>query len=106
MMYRGLFPGFSPAVYWIFQNMETVEPSKLYELLYQISQEQDVSKLEPSEMLDDVSRRIAEDHQKKTRVQVAEFLESGGQMPDRHEWNFEEMLKGSGLERMLQPKSK
>ena len=72
-----------------------------------------MSKLEPSEaqcrsrrMLDDVSRRIDVDHKKKTHVQLAEFFASGGQMPDRHEWNFEEMLKGSGLEHMVQPKSK
>jgi hypothetical protein len=111
--YCYLYPGFSSAVYWIYENAETVEQTKLYELLYQTSQEEDVNKLEPSEaqsfsrrMLDDVSRRIAEDHQKKTRVQVAEFLASGGQMPDRHEWNFEEMLKGSGLEHMVQPKRK
>jgi hypothetical protein len=111
--YCYLYPGFSLAVYWIYENAETVEQTKLYELLYQTSQEEDVNKLEPSEaqsfsrrMLDDVSRRIAEDHQKKTRVQVAEFLASGGQMPDRHEWNFEEMLKGSGLEHMVQPKRK
>ena len=57
-------------------------------------------------MLDDVSRRIDVDHAKKTHVQMAEFLASGGQMPDRPEWNFEEMLKGSGLEHMVQPKSK
>ena len=112
-VYSDLWPNFSSAVYWIYENAETVEQTKLYELLYQISQEEDVNKLEPSEaqsfsrrMLDVVSRCIAEDHQKKTRVQVAEFLASGGQMPDRHEWNFEEMLKGSGLEHMVQPKSK
>ena len=110
-IYCYLYPGFSLAVYWIYENAETVEQTKLYELLYQTSQEEDVNKLEPSEaqsfsrrMLDDVSRRIAEDHQKKTRVQVAEFLASGGQMPDRHEWNFEEMLKGSGLEQRVQPR--
>ena len=44
------------------------------------------------------------DHQKKFHVKLAEFHASGGQMPDRHEWNFEEMLKGSGLEQKLQPK--
>ena len=113
MMYRHLFPGFSPAVFYIYENSETVEQTKLYELLYQTSQEEDVNKLEPSEaqsfsrrMLDDVSRHINMDHQKKLHVQLAEFLASGAQMPDRHEWNLEEMLKGSGLEHRLQPKSK
>ena len=112
-VYRYLYPGFSSAVYWIYENAETVEQTKLYELLYQISQEEDVNKLEPSEaqccssrMLHDVSRRIAVDHMKKTHVQLVEFLASGGQMPDRHEWNLAEMLKGSGLEQRVQPKSK
>ena len=113
MVYSDLWPGFSSAVYWIYENAETVEQTKLYELLYQISQEEDVNKLEPREaqccsrrMLDDVSRHINMDHKKKFHVQLAELLASGAQMPDRHEWNFEEMLKGSGLEHMVQPKSK
>jgi hypothetical protein len=112
-VYSDLWPNFSSAVYWIYENAETVEQLKLYELLYQVSQEEDVNKLEPREaerrsrlMLDDVSRRIDVDHAKKTHVQMAEFLASGGQMPDRHEWNLAEMLKGSGLEHMVQPKSK
>ena len=42
---------------------------------------------------------------RRTHVQLAEFLASGGQMPDRREWNVEEMLKGSGLEHLVQPKS-
>jgi hypothetical protein len=111
MVYSDLWPGFSSAVYWIYENAETVEQTKLYELLYQISQEEDVHKLEPREaqccsrrMLDDVSRHINMDHQKKFHVKLAEFRASGGQMPDRHEWNFEEMLKGSGLEQKLQPR--
>ena len=109
--YCYLYPGFSSAVYWIYENAETVEQTKLYELLYQISQEEDVNKLEPREaqccsrrMLDDVSGHINMDHKKKFHVQLAELLASGAQMPDRHEWNFEEMLKGSGLEQKLQPK--
>ena len=111
--YCYLYPGFSSAVYWIYENAETVEQLKLYELLYQVSQEEDVNKLEPREaerrsrlMLDDVSRRIDVDHAKKTHGQMADFLASGGQMPDRHKWNLAEMLKGSGLEHMVQPKSK
>ena len=112
-VYSDLWPDFSSAVYWIYENAETVEQTKLYELLYQISQEEDVNKLEPREaqccsrrMLDDVSWHINMDHKKKFHVQLAELLASGAQMPDRHEWNFEEMLKGSGLEHMVQPKSK
>ena len=112
-IYCYLYPGFSPAVYWIYENSETVEQTKLYELLFQMSQELDVNLLPLIEaqccsrcMLDDVSRHINMDHQKKFDVQLAEFRASGGQMPDRHEWNFEEMLKGSGLEHMVQPKSK
>jgi hypothetical protein len=110
-IYCYLYPGFSPAVYWIYEHEETVEQTKLYELLFQMSQELDVNLLPLIEaqccsrcMLDDVSRHINMDHQKKFHVQLAEFRASGGQMPDRHEWNFEEMLKGSGLEQKLQPK--
>jgi hypothetical protein len=110
-IYCFLYPGFSPAVYWIYEHEETVEQTKLYELLFQMSQELDVNLLPLIEaqccsrcMLDDVSRHINMDHQKKFHVQLAEFRASGGQMPDRHEWNFEEMLKGSGLEQKLQPK--
>ena len=112
-IYCYLYPGFSPAVYWIYEHEELVEQTKLYELLFQMSQELDVNLLPLIEaqccsrcMLDDVSRHINMDHQKKFHVQLAEFRASGGQMPDRHEWNFEEMLKGSGLEHMVQPKSK
>ncbi len=110
-VYSDLWPDFSSAVYWIYENAETVEQTKLYELLYQISQEEDVNKLEPSEaqcrrMLDAVSRRIDVDHEKKTHEQLAEFRASGRQMPDRHELNLAEMLKGSGLEQRVQPKSK
>ena len=110
-IYCYLYPGFSPAVYWIYEHEELVEQTKLYELLFQMSQELDVNLLPLIEaqccsrcMLDDVSRHINMDHQKKFHVQLAEFRASGGQMPDRHEWNFEEMLKGSGLEQKLQPK--
>ena len=112
-IYCYLYPGFSPAVYWIYEHEELVEQTKLYELLFQMSQELDVNLLPLIEaqccsrcMLDDVSRHINMDHQKKFHVQLAELLASGAQMPDRHEWNFEEMLKGSGLEHMVQPKSK
>ena len=105
-MYCCLFPGFSPAVFWIFLNSETVEQTKLYELLFQMSQELDVNLLPLKEaqccsscMLDDVSRRIDVDHEKKFNVQLAELQASGAQMPDS-EWNLEEMLKGSGLEHM------
>ena len=112
-IYCYLYPGFSPAVYWIYEHEELVEQTKLYELLFQMSQELDVNLLPLIEaqccsrcMLDDVSRHINMDHQKKFHVQLAEFRASGGQMPDRHEWNFEEMLKGSGLEHMVQPKRK
>jgi hypothetical protein len=100
-------------VYWIYENSDAVEQAKLYELLYEISQEEDVSKLEPTEaasrsyrMLDDVKQRINVEAEKIFHMQMAEFLASGGQMPDRHEWNVAEMLKGSGLEHTLQPKSK
>ena len=110
-IYCYLYPGFSPAVYWIYEHEETVEQTKLYELLFQMSQELDVNLLPLIEaqccsrcMLDDVSRHINMDHQKKFHVKLAEFRASGGQMPDRHEWNFEEMLKGSGLEQKLQPR--
>ena len=111
--YCYLYPGFSSAVYWIYENAETVEQTKLYELLYQISQEEDVNKLEPREaqccsrlMLDAV--RFSNDmvHEKKTHLQMALFLASGGKMPDAHEWNMAEMLKGSGLEHLVQPRSK
>jgi hypothetical protein len=111
MVYSDLWPGFSSAVYWIYENAETVEQARLYELLYVISQEvEDMNKLEPSEaqrvsrlMLDAVrfSNDMVHD---KTHLQVAEFLASGGQFPDLHEWNFEEMLKGSGLEQRVQPR--
>ena len=111
--YCSLHPGFSSAVYWIYENSEAVDQAKLYELLYEISQEEDVSKLEPTEaasrsyrMLDDVKQRINVEAEKIFHMQMAEFLASGGQMPDRHEWNVAEMLKGSGLEHTLQPKSK
>ena len=112
MVYSDLWPGFSSAVYWIYENAETVEQTKLYELLYQISQEEDVNKLEPREaqrvsrlMLDAVrfSNDMVHD---KTHLQMAEFLASGGKMPDAHEWNMAEMLKGSGLEHLVQPRSK
>ena len=112
-IYCYLYPGFSPAVYWIYEHEELVEQTKLYELLFQMSQELDVNLLPPIEaqccsrcMLDDVSRHINVDHEKKTHVQLAEFFASGGKMPDRHEWNWAEMLTGSGLEQMVQPKSK
>jgi hypothetical protein len=111
MVYSDLWPGFSSAVYWIYENSETVEQTKLYELLFQMSQELDVNLLPLIEaqccsrcMLDDVSRHINMDHQKKFQVQLAELLASGGQFPDLHEWNFEEMLKGSGLEQRVQPR--
>ena len=45
-------------------------------------------------------------HEKKTHLQMAEFLASGGKMPDAHECNMAEMLKGSGLEHLVQPRSK
>jgi len=111
--YCYLYPGFSSAVYWIYENAETVEQTKLYELLYQISQEEDVNKLEPREaqccsrlMLDAV--RFSNDmvHEKKTHLQMALFLASGGKMPDAHEWNMADMLKVSGLEHLVQPRSK
>jgi hypothetical protein len=112
MMYRHLFPGFSPAVFYIYENSETVTQAKLFELLFQMSQELDVNLLPLIEaqccsscMLDDVSRRVDVDHEKKFNVQLAEFQASGAQMPDS-EWSLEEMLKGSGLEHMVQPKSK
>jgi len=113
MVYSDLWPGFSSAVYWIYENAETVEQARLYELLYVISQEEDMNKLEPSEaqrvsrlMLDAV--RFSSDmvHEKKTHLQMAEFLASGGKMPDAHECNMAEMLKGSGLEHLVQPRSK
>ena len=110
-IYCYLYPGFSPAVYWIYEHEELVEQTKLYELLFQMSQELDVNLLPLIEaqccsrcMLDDVSRHINMDHQKKFQVQLAELLASGGQFPDLHEWNFEEMLKGSGLEQRVQPR--
>ena len=111
--YCYLYPGFSSAVYWIYENAETVEQARLYELLYVISQEEDMNKLEPSEaqrvsrvMLDAV--RFSNDmvHEKKTHLQMALFLASGGKMPEAHEWNMAEMLKGSGLEHLVQPRSK
>ena len=111
--YCYLYPGFSSAVYWIYENAETVEQARLYELLYVISQEvEDMNKLEPSEaqrvsrlMLDAVrfSNDMVHD---KTHLQMAEFLASGGKMPDAHEWNMAEMLQGSGLEHLVQPRSK
>jgi hypothetical protein len=112
MVYSDLWPGFSSAVYWIYENAETVKQARLYELLYVISQEVDMNKLEPSEaqrvsrrMLDAV--RFSNDmaHEKKTHLQMAEFLASGGKMPDAHEWDMAEMLKGSGLEHLVQPRS-
>jgi hypothetical protein len=112
MVYSDLWPGFSSAVYWIYENAETVEQARLYELLYVISQEEDMNKLEPSEaqrvsrlMLDAV--RFSNDmvHEKKTHLQMALFLASGGKMPDAHEWNMAEMLKGSGLEHLVRPRS-
>jgi hypothetical protein len=45
-------------------------------------------------------------HDQKTHLQMALFLASGGKMPDAHEWNMAEMLKGSGLEHLVQPRSK
>ena len=57
-------------------------------------------------MLDDVSRRINVDHEKKSQALQAAFLASGGKMPDAHEWNMAEMLQGSGLEHLVQPRSK
>ena len=111
--YCYLYPGFSSAVYWIYENAETVEQARLYELLYVISQEEDMNKLEPSEaqrvsrvMLDAV--RFSNDmvHDQKTHLQMALFLASGGKMPDAHEWNMADMLKGSGLEHLVQPRSK
>ena len=113
MVYSDLWPGFSSAVYWIYENAETVEQARLYELLYVISQEEDMNKLEPSEaqrvsrvMLDAV--RFSNDmvHDQKTHLQMALFLASGGKMPDAHEWNMADMLKGSGLEHLVQPRSK
>ena len=74
-IYCYLYPGFSPAVYWIYEHEETVEQTKLYELLFQMSQELDVNLLPLIEaqccsrcMLDDVSRHINMDHRKKFHV--------------------------------------
>ena len=68
-IYCYLYPGFSPAVYWIYEHEELVEQTKLYELLFQMSQELDVNLLPLIEaqccsrcMLDDVSRHINMDH--------------------------------------------
>ena len=106
MMYRHLFPGFSPAVFYIYENSETVTQAKLFELLFQMSQELDVNLLPlkeaqccSSRMLDDVSRRIEVEHEKKFHVLLAKLQASGGQMP-HSEWNLEEMLKGSGFGNM------
>ena len=100
-------------MYWIYENAETVEQTKLYELLFQMSQELDLNLLPLIEaqscarcMLDDVSRHINVDHEKKFQAQQAEFFARGGKMPDRIEWNWAEMFKGSPWEQQVQPKSK
>ncbi len=57
-------------------------------------------------MLDDVSREVNVDHDKKSKAQLAEFLASGGKVPERHDWNLAEHLEGSRWEQQVQPKSK
>ncbi len=111
--YCHLYRGFTPSVHWIYENAETVEQTKLYELLLQRSQELDVNLLPLKYaqccsrcMLDDVSRDINVAHYKKSQAQLAAFLASGGTMPDTPGWNFSELLKGSPWDKQVQPKSK